>query len=241
MSGALIVFIVIMALEFVAMFGSMTFGIVRDKKAAKAGEVVPCEECAEEKAEEVAVCECEEAQDEIEETIEIEDDADEGDEESEEDGEDGEVSATVGSKKRVPFAEKILAMDDKTKEYFNTIHNKFKGLRKINPRVSSKGVSYRLGRELVAKLTIRGKTLKLHLALDAGAFDSKKFFHKDLGEVKAHAQVPFTVKVKSDRGLKNAIKLIDALIEEKAIEKKTRFTESNVVEELQAKVAQKAE
>ena len=63
------------------------------------------------------------------------------------------------------------------------------------------------------------------LALDPNAYEVSKFFQKDASAVKAYAEVPFTVKVKSDRGYKNALKLIDALAEAKGIEKKTRYTE----------------
>ena len=143
------------------------------------------------------------------------------------------------SKKRIPFANKMLELDEKTQEYYNVIMNKFKSLRKINIRVSSKGVSYRLGRELVAKLTVRGKTMKLHLALDVNAFDEKVYFQKDMSDVKSYVEVPFAVKVKSDRGLKNALKLIDALIENKGIEGKTRFNETNGVEDLKALATKK--
>lgn len=136
--------------------------------------------------------------------------------------------------RRVPFAEKMLFIDKKTQSYYNVINNKFRSLRKINIRVSSKGVSFRLGRELVAKLTVRGKTMKLHLALDVNAFDAKIYFQKDLSDVKAYAEVPCTVKVKSDRGLKNALKLVDALIESKGIEAKTRYTETDGIEDLKA-------
>ncbi len=136
------------------------------------------------------------------------------------------------SKRRIPFTDKIGDMDEKTKEYVNAINNKFKSLRNINMRVSSRGVSYRNGRELVAKMTIRGKALKLHLALDPKAFDENIYFQKDLSGVKTHAEVPFTVKVKSDRGLKNALKLIDALIENKGLEAKTRFVKADLVGQL---------
>ena len=134
--------------------------------------------------------------------------------------------------KRVPFAQKMLFIDKKTQSYYDVINNKFRSMRKINPRVSSKGVSYRLGRELVAKITVRGKTMKLHLALDVKKFDEKIFFQKDLSDVKSYVEVPFTVKVKSDRGLKNALKLVDALMEVKAIESKTRYTEIDSIEAL---------
>jgi len=141
-------------------------------------------------------------------------------------GDDREIA------KRIPFSHKMLFIDKKTQSYYDVINNKFRSMRKINPRISSKGVSYRLGRELVAKITVRGKTMKLHLALDVAKFDEKIYFQKDLSSVKSYAEVPFTVKVKSDRGLKNAMKLIDALMEAKAIESKTRYTEIDSIEAL---------
>ncbi len=129
------------------------------------------------------------------------------------------------SAKRVPFKDKILASDDKIQSYYATIDNAFRSYRKINPRVSIKGASYRFGRDLVAKMTIRGKTLKLHLALDVKAFDETVYFQKDMSDVKEYVEIPFAVKVKSDRALNNALKLIDALAEKHGIESKTRYSE----------------
>jgi len=134
--------------------------------------------------------------------------------------------------KRIPFAEKMLVMDEKTQSYYDELNNKFKSMRKINPRVSVKGVSYRLGRELVAKITIRGKTMKLHLALDVDKFEEKIYFQKSMADVKAYAEVPFTVKVKSDRGVRNAVKLVDALAEAKGIEYKTRYNQVDSIAQL---------
>ena len=127
--------------------------------------------------------------------------------------------------KRIPFAQKLLTLDSAVQTYYAGIDNAFRAMRKINPRVSTRSVSYRLGRELVAKLTIRGKTMRLHLALDVNAFPQNIYFQKDLSDTKSYIEVPFTVKVKSERGYKNALKLIDALAEAKGIEKKTRYTE----------------
>ena len=132
---------------------------------------------------------------------------------------DDELSA-----KRIPFKDKILSAEEIVKGFYVTIDNAFRSYRKVNPRVSIKGVSYRLGRDLVAKLTIRGKTLKLHLALGVADFDQKVYFQKDMSDVKEYVEVPITVKVRSERALKNALKLIDALAEKHSIEKKTRFT-----------------
>lgn len=138
------------------------------------------------------------------------------------------------AQKRIPFYEKMLFIDRKTQEYYNAIHNKFRSMRKINPRISTKGVSYRLGRELVAKITVRGKTMRLHLALDVANFEERIYFQKNLSDVKAYAEVPLMVKVKSDRGLKNALKLVDALVSGNGIEYKTRYTETESIEDLKA-------
>lgn len=136
--------------------------------------------------------------------------------------------------RRIPFCEKMLYIDRKTQEYYNELNNEFKSYRKMHARVSAKGVSYRLGRELVAKITLRGKTMKLHLALNIADFEPNVYFQKDMSDVKAYAEVPFTVKVKSDRGLRNAIKLITAMAEKKEIARKTRFEPTDGVEELKA-------
>ncbi len=135
-------------------------------------------------------------------------------------------------KARVPFNEKLLGSDEKVQGYYDEIYNKFISYRKMHARVSAKGVSFRLGRELVAKITYRGKTMKLHLALDVNAFEEKIYFQKDMGDVKAYAEVPFTVKVKSDRALKKSLELIDALVEKFAIEQKSRYEKVDSIAQL---------
>lgn len=163
-----------------------------------------------------------------------EDDSDDVDDEGDDDVVIGDADDYREVIKRIPFAEKMLSMDVKVQAYYNELYNKFISFRKINPRVSTKCASFRLGRVLVAKITVRGKTMKMHLALDVNKFEDNIYFQKDLGEVKAYAEVPFTVKVKSDRGLKNALKLVDALAEDKAIESKTRYNPVDAIADLKA-------
>lgn len=138
--------------------------------------------------------------------------------------------------KRIAFGSKLLTFNEKVQGYFNTIYNKFISLRRINPRISTKGVSFRLGRDLVARLTIRGKTMRLHLALNVADFDSSIYFQKDMGDVKSYVEIPFMVKIRSDRGMKNAMKLIDALIESKGIEYKVRYNEVDAIALLKDKL-----
>lgn len=118
------------------------------------------------------------------------------------------------------FMEKLEEADDNIKGYYNVIDSEFKTYRKVHARISNACVSYRLGRELIAKMTIHGKTLKLFLALDINEFEASKYFQKDSSDKKAYQEVPFTVKVKSDRAQKRALELVTALCEKNEIAKK---------------------
>ena len=217
MSTLLIVFLCIDAVLMVALIAFFAVSLVNRKAEPKKEEKL--EEKLEEKIEQVKV------EEKVVEVVATEEQPQADDNED-----DREII------KRIPFAEKMLSLDAKTQEYYDKLNNAFCAMRKINARVSMKGVSYRLGRELVAKLTVRGKTLRLHLALDVNKFEQKVYFQKDLSDVKSYVEVPFAVKVKSDRGLKNALKLLDALMVEKTIEKKARFNQVDSLAELKEKI-----
>ncbi len=203
------------------------------------------EECAAEDAvsgEEVSASEDAVKEEEVsaaaEETVseeEVEEDSDDSEDESDDDEKLVIGGLNINSdSKRTPFYEKMLYAEKKTQEYYNTLYNAFLMYRRINPRVSVKFVSFRFGRDLIAKITLHGKTMKLHLALDVNAYEENVYFQKDLSAKKAYAEVPFTVKVKSERGLKNALKLIDALMLTKGVEKKARHYVVDSIEKLKA-------
>ena len=134
------------------------------------------------------------------------------------------------SARHVPFAEKMLFAEKKYQRFYDSINNAFLSYRKVHARVSVSCASYRFGRQLIAKMTFRGKTLKLHLALDVNKFDEKIYYQRSLADKKAYAEVPFTVKVRSDRALNNALKLVAAVCEEYNVEAKTRYTAVDSIE-----------
>ena len=144
---------------------------------------------------------------------------------------DGKTKLTI---KRVPFAEKLFAAPENVQGYFNGIYNAFVSYKKVHARISFKCASFRFGRGLLGKVFIKGKTMKLALALDVKDFREKTYFQKDMSDVKAYAEVPFTVKVKSDRAAKRAANLVDALAEKKGLVKKAKFTETDAIAEIKA-------
>ena len=151
---------------------------------------------------------------------------------TEKDGEGQETEFVIPRGKGISFAAKLLNSEDKVKVYFNTVHNELVSFERIKSRISFRCISYRLGKKLLAKMTVRGKTLTLHLALDVDSFNERAFFQKDLSAVKLYGEVPFTVKIKSDRGAKNAIRLVGALAEKFRIAKNGGFKEVDAVKML---------
>jgi|GEM_PF-4770126 len=127
-----------------------------------------------------------------------------------------EIAATQdkdGHRYKVSFQAKIIRADDKVQEYYSALKNELLAFKKIKPRMSWSCETFNLGRVPKAKLTIRGKSLVMYLALDPKAYEGTKYFFRDLSDKKTYAAVPMMVKIKSDRGLKYAKELIHAALD----------------------------
>lgn len=148
--------------------------------------------------------------------------------------EEGETSIfkDFKSHEKIPFNKKLLSLGSEVKEYFSDVHNELISYKKVHHRISSKGVAYRLGRKTLAKMTVRGKTLKLFLALNVDDFSRSVYFQEDSSNVKMYEDVPFTVKIKSNRAKNNAIKLVTSVAEQNNLVKNDKFEKENVIEQL---------
>ncbi len=131
-----------------------------------------------------------------------------------------------------PFAEKLIESKEETQNYFNTIHNELTSYKKVSSRISLRCASYRKGRTLLAKISLRGKTLTGYFNLDVKDFNEKVFFQKDVSSVKAYEEVPFAVKIRSDRACNNATKLVDALAKKFELKKNEKFEPTDQIKNL---------
>lgn len=175
-----------------------------------------CEKC--DTVEEISQEEIAETEEVVEEEI-VEGDSEEDDSENNDDG----LNIPRSNKPQVPLYAKILNVEQRFQDYYNEINNKFKSYRGVNSRISKKCVSFRKGRELIAKLAFTGKTMKLYLKLNPANYNEKVYFQKDVSAKKAYSEVPMLVKIRSDRAFKNAIKLIEELMEVNNVEAKKRY------------------
>ena len=123
------------------------------------------------------------------------------------------------------FVAKLKLSEDDIKTYYGILKNALLEYKKINSNISWHGDRFNFGRDTVARITIIGKTLGLYLALDPAdpEFKQTVYRQKDVSKQKAYEGTPFMVKIKSDGGLKKALRLVAALAEKLSTEKVEAF------------------
>ena len=134
--------------------------------------------------------------------------------ESDEEAEELEYIDETGNKIKIAcnrsFTANLIQSNPQVKGYYSEIKNHLLSYRGVKARTSWRYESFNKGRSQLAKLKIRGKTICLYLALDPDGFEKSKYF-QERTDAKCFASVPMMVRVRSDRGLKRALELIDLL------------------------------
>lgn len=110
------------------------------------------------------------------------------------------------------FIARIIQGTDDQKRYYGTVKNALLSYKKVNSNIAWGAERFNKGRETIARFKIRGKTLCLYLALDPNEFETSVYHHADVSDNKSMHGTPMMVKIKSPRGVKKAIRLIDAML-----------------------------
>lgn len=120
---------------------------------------------------------------------------------------------------RASFEARIEELSDDAKSYYNQLKDYLLSFKKVKSRLSNRCDSYRVGRDLLCKMAIGGKTLKIYLAVDADREDvqSKKLHFRNMAESKAYSEVPAMIPVKSELCVKKVCEVIDIMMKEKGL------------------------
>lgn len=124
------------------------------------------------------------------------------------------------------FTAKLIQSDAQTKEYYSELKNYLLSFKKVKSRIGWRWESFHVGRQTVAKISLRGKTLSLCLALDAEDYNDTKYHVEDFSDVKSLESTPCLYRIKNDRRLTYAKQLIDTLMENGGVVR----TESEVID-----------
>ncbi len=174
------------------------------------------EEVIEEEPEEVVEEEPVEEQDEVIEEIisDIEEAPAEGEilpDGIEEESEGGVDFANMMKYNR-SFIARIIQGTDEQKNFYGQVKTALLSYKKVNSNIAWGAERFNKGRETIARFKIRGKTLCLYLALDPKEFEYSVYHQVDVSDNKSMHGTPMMVKIKSPRGVKKAIRLIDAML-----------------------------
>lgn len=109
------------------------------------------------------------------------------------------------------FVEKLLRADQTLQDNYNALKNEF--LRyPLKARITFNSENFRYKRKVYGKITIRGKHLRVYLALDPQKYVDTPIPFKDMGEKTTYQNVPLMLKVKSNLSLKRAKALINEMM-----------------------------
>jgi hypothetical protein len=127
----------------------------------------------------------------------------------------------TGKKKiiRIPFQTRMAGADPTILDHYDELKNYLLSYQ-VKSRVSHQGDMFRLHKEEYVKISIAGKSLKLHMALNPEDYKDSPIPVDDASDKKIYQNIPLVFKVKSELSLKRAKKLIDDLMVKKGLPQK---------------------
>lgn len=122
---------------------------------------------------------------------------------------------------RLSFADRAQVMGGDVLRYYTQLSDYLLTYKKVKLRLSNRCASYRINGDLICKIAIGGKTLKICLAVDPSKDDvaAKKLHFRDLSSSPSYAEVPAMIPIKSDLCVKKVTEVIDIMMKDRGISK----------------------
>ena len=116
---------------------------------------------------------------------------------------------------RRSYQSRLAQSQGRVQDYYSVIKNALLSYKGVKGRISWNYEAFNKGRNHLAKLNAKTKTLYLYLALDPAELADTKYGIEDVSSKKKYASVPVLLKIKGDRKFKYALELIDKMCAEK--------------------------
>ena len=120
---------------------------------------------------------------------------------------------------RTSFMSRLIQAEEPLQDYYSTVKNALLSYKGVKARTSWNFESFNKGREQCAKLNIKGSAFQVYLALDPKEYNANKYHFVDVSDKPKLDKVPMLLKVKSERGLKYALELIEEMMNKLEMEK----------------------
>jgi len=116
------------------------------------------------------------------------------------------------------YLAKLSLTRDTSKKGYSRVKNTLLSYAKVKSRISWKEENFRMGRKTVAKLTVKGRTVVLYLAVDPASVDAK-YTVADASKQASKASVPCMYKLSGVRRFKYACDLIEKMFADMGVAK----------------------
>lgn len=110
-----------------------------------------------------------------------------------------------------------LIQNEKAQELYTYVKNALMSYKTMRSRTSFGGETFRSGGKLLAKITVRGKSVYVNFALNPADLADGKYKITDVSDKKSTAAVPAKLKLTSRRAAKYACELVKATAEQNGL------------------------
>ena len=115
---------------------------------------------------------------------------------------------------RRSFMSRLVQSQGDVQEYYSAIKNKLLSYKGVKGRISWGNETFNKGRNHIAKVIAKSKTLYVYLALDPATLEEGTYNFEDMSGKKKYENVPVLIKVKGPRKLKYVLELIEKICDE---------------------------
>lgn len=121
------------------------------------------------------------------------------------------------------FSARLILSSEELKDRFAAVSNELLKFDRVKMRISRRFATFNRGRMIIARMNVVGKTLKIYLPLKYAEVD-EKYRALDVSDKKRFVGTPVCLKIRSNRGARYAIELVNKYASENdfALAKKPR-------------------
>ncbi|MDE6550758.1 MAG: hypothetical protein K2M44_04610, partial [Clostridia bacterium] len=121
------------------------------------------------------------------------------------------------------YMARLIQTYDHTKGYYSELKNELLSYKKVSARISKKRESFRLGKNIVAKFAVKGKTLCMYLPLNPLEYAESKYKVEDVSDTASLADTPMLYRIKNGRRLRYAKELLAIVLTMLGADKKRTY------------------
>ena len=110
-----------------------------------------------------------------------------------------------------------LIQNPAVQDGYTELKNALLGFAGVKARLCKTGENFTVGRKILAKFRITGKTLSVYLALGTEEFENSKYRFEDVSDKKSYAATPMRLRITSARAVRHAKELLRLLMQRKEV------------------------